>query len=291
MFRNRVRDWLEQAEVKRDLGRFLLHFDTPRFREIEAEHRDADPAPGWSKYLNVEPWLKEKLLAVRKLGLQHSHPSRILDIGAGTGYFGWICTRYGHDAAGMDLDEVPLYAELCDFLELRRHIWRVNAHEPLPELGARFDLITAFMICFNGHKSTDLWGPKEWEFFLDDLRENLLNAGGRIFLSFNAEDDGRCFTPELAAFFRDRGGRVSRREVEFGAHPPELRLRTRVREWLQRGTPTGFRHANRFSARLGTAADHAEPKTGRSHSSDGLGVSWRPWRSKKKDTPLGDKGR
>ena len=76
--------------------------------------------------------------------------------------------------------------EMMRMLELPRVIWRVNAFQPLPDLGRKFDLITAFMICFNGHKSPALWGPEEWEFFLDDL-ETRLKPRGRIYLSFNRE--------------------------------------------------------------------------------------------------------
>jgi len=50
-------------------------------------------------------------------------------------------------------------------LGLKRVSGGVTAFERLPAFNTSSDLITAFMICFNGHKSPLLWGPNEWSFF------------------------------------------------------------------------------------------------------------------------------
>ena len=63
------------------------------------------------------------------------------------------------------------------------------------------------MICFNGHKSPNLWGVKEWEFFLNDL-ETHLTPQGRICLGFNREKDGSLYTEELRQFLESRGARM-----------------------------------------------------------------------------------
>jgi hypothetical protein len=77
--------------------------------------------------------------------------------------------------------------------------------------GGRFDLISAFSIAFNGHKTAQVWGPGEWEFLLNDLRERFLLPGGRIYLDLNPEPDGSFMTPELRAFFLARGAQLDRR--------------------------------------------------------------------------------
>jgi len=85
----------------------------------------------------------------------------------------------------------------------------------LPDLGERFDLVTAFSICFNGHKRANLWTSKEWAFFLNDLEKRFLRAGGEIFLGMNPEEDGSFYTPALKQFFIERGAQIDRSKVRF----------------------------------------------------------------------------
>jgi hypothetical protein len=82
----------------------------------------------------------------------------------------------------------------------------------LPKFDRKFDLITAFMICFNGHKSPHLWGKKEWEFFLQDVDQQL-TPNGQICLGFNRENNGQFFSEELREFFESRGAVVRANEV------------------------------------------------------------------------------
>ena len=53
----------------------------------------------------------------------------------------------------------------------------------------------------------NLWGVKEWQFFLDDL-ETHLTPQGRICLGFNREKDGSLYTEELRQFLESRGARI-----------------------------------------------------------------------------------
>jgi hypothetical protein len=91
-------------------------------------------------------------------------------------------------------------------------IWRIQPYVRLPKFRQKFDLITAFMICFNGHKSPKLWGADEWKFFLDDLNTHL-KPHGRVCLDFNREPDGSFYSPELARLFAERGGELNERTV------------------------------------------------------------------------------
>jgi len=148
------------------------------------------------------------------LDLDWGRRKQILDIGSGAGYFLYICKWLAHNPLGLDIDEVPMYAEMTRMLGLPRVIWRVNAFQRLPEFAHKFDLVTAFMICFNGHKSPALWGPEEWTFFLDDL-ETRLKPGGRIHLSFNRENDGSFYTEATRRFFLERGAVIEEERVTF----------------------------------------------------------------------------
>ena len=83
---------------------------------------------------------------------------------------------------GLDLDWPPMYAEMFEMLEMPRRVWRIEPFQPLPDLGRRFDLLTGFAVCFNSHGSDDVWGIKEWDFFLDDvLREHRDQDGRDLF--------------------------------------------------------------------------------------------------------------
>ena len=75
------------------------------------------------------------------------------------------------------------------------------------------------MICFNGHKSEVLWGPREWGFFLDDLSRRLTRRG-RIWLELNREFDGTCYTPQLKEYFEKRGAEVKEGRVVFSSIRP-----------------------------------------------------------------------
>ena len=139
-----------------------------------------------------------------------------LDIGCGAGYFLYICKWLGHDVRGLDIDESAMFTELTKMLRISRVIWRIERYVPLPDLGPKFDVITAYMICFNDHKTDHIWGPAEWEFFLADVARHL-TPSGRIHLEFNREFDGTWYTQELHDYFAKRGAEIDRHRVAFTA--------------------------------------------------------------------------
>jgi SAM-dependent methyltransferase len=195
-----------------DAETIIASIDQQEFQVIYDRHAVEDPGGGWRKYLDLERWIAINLRRVHELELDWGRRKRILDIGSGAGYFLYICQWLGHDALGLDINDVPMYAEMFEALGLKRVLWRVEAFQPLPAFDRKFDLITAFMVCFNGHKSPALWGPKEWSFFLDDL-ETRLNPGGRIRLGLNREKDGTFYTEGLRRFFVDRGAVIDQHRV------------------------------------------------------------------------------
>lgn len=138
------------------------------------------------KFLDLDTWLRESIyryflwtgLSPRRRGV------RVLDLGAGTGYFLLVCRHFGHDVLGLDLDEEPLYTECFDFFGLPRIVHRIEPRTPLPP-SSRFDLISAFMVCFH-LREDGAWSGAEWSSFLGHLRERL-TPGGRAILRFNVD--------------------------------------------------------------------------------------------------------
>lgn len=192
--------------------RILATIDSEKFRAIQTRHGVPDPGDAPEKYLELTRWLDVNIRRIRYLDLDCAPRRRVLDIGCGAGYFLYLCRWLGHDVQGLDLDESPMFRDLTELLGIPRIIARIEPHVPLPDLGPPFDVITAYMICFNGHKSDHIWGPAEWEFFLKDAAQHL-RPGGLIHLELNQEYDGTCYTPELRAFFLDRGATVDNNRI------------------------------------------------------------------------------
>jgi hypothetical protein len=109
---------------------------------------------------------------------------------------------------------------MVNLLGVDRVIWQIEAYQALPNLGRKFDVITAHMICFNGHKSDKLWKISEWEYFLDDLAANHLVPGGQVCLELNREYDDSLYTPELKAYFESRGADIHTQRVYFNPLRP-----------------------------------------------------------------------
>ena len=206
---------LGRAPLRFDAARIAKSVDAEKFRKIYERHAVEDPGDAWPKYLELERWMEINLRRVRDLELDLGDRKRVLDIGCGTGYFLYICQYLGHDVLGLDLDEEPGFTEMVDLLGVKRKIWRVKAFKPLLDLGPKFDVIAAHMICFNGHKSDKLWKIPEWEFFLDDLAAKHLEPDGQVCLELNREYDESLYTPELKEYFEARGAEVHTQRVLF----------------------------------------------------------------------------
>jgi SAM-dependent methyltransferase len=198
-----------------DAKGLVQKIDLAKLDLIRAKYEIRNETVAWPKYVNAEYWFEKAIAQVRELRLDRVTNKAILDLGSGAGYFMFTCKQLGHDGLGLDLPEPAYFGEMFDLLGLRRVIWRINAYQPLPELGCRFDLITAFAICFNGHDTDKVWGSSEWEFFLRDLETRFLNPGGEIYLALNPEPYGH-FTPELERYFRDRGGLIHQGKIRLG---------------------------------------------------------------------------
>ena len=195
-------------------GAVIKSIDAPRFEEIRRKYAVDDPGDAPQKYLDLEHWIRTNLQRVRELGLDYAPRSRLLDLGCGAGYFLYINKLLGHEILGLDLDDFPMFRELIELLQIPRTIARIEAFQPLPKFDRKFDIITAYLICFNNHKSDKLWGPPEWDYFLSDVAAHLA-PNGRLWLELNREYDGSYYTPELKALFEQRGAESQSYRVIF----------------------------------------------------------------------------
>jgi SAM-dependent methyltransferase len=151
------------------------------------------------------------------LGLHTSEPLRILDIGCGCGYFVAATRALGHDCHGVDVPphlmsvvEQKVYPKLLDIFECAPYASEllVQPFEPLPFDSEQYDLMTAFLICFNRHKLPDEWGAEEWRFFVEDALRCLRDRG-RLFLLLNENleryGDLRFYDPATLAYLQSVG--------------------------------------------------------------------------------------
>ncbi len=198
------------------LGPLYARIDQAKLAELQ--RRYASSTEHYAKYADVKRWLRLNIVRAQDLKLHRCPPRAVLDLGCGGGFFPFVLQHLGHSSLGLDIDEFPLFTELLDLFQVERRVWTIRPHEPLPDLGRKFDWITAFSVDFNRESKRDWWwGPPEWDFFLEDLKRHL-NPGGRVFLGLNPRNDGEYYTPELRDFFLDRGASVERERVTF---PPK----------------------------------------------------------------------
>jgi SAM-dependent methyltransferase len=207
--------------------------DQEKFREVIARH--ASEGYDSYKYFDKQLWLRSKMMRVVELGLDESARASVLDLGCGAGYFLYCCKYLGHNVHGVDLPDYEFYRDMIALFGISRTGFRIEPHKGLPQLGKRFDVITAHQICFNGHKTERLWGVGEWDFFLGDLMENYLNPGGTVALEFNEEPTVGFYTGDLRRYFESRSARIFRGRVILSRYEPRSQP-SRTDERLAAGT-------------------------------------------------------
>jgi SAM-dependent methyltransferase len=191
---------------------FLDKIDNDRLRDIQ--ERYAGSTDRYAKYADVEHWLAINLPRVQELKLDRSPPKQILDLGCGAGFFLFLVKQFSHHAIGVDVDLYPLSDELIELFDVKRMTHEIRAHQPLPDFGIKFDLITAFSSAFGRSEDESRgWTVEEWKFFLDDLERYRAPGSGKILLEINSGKDGRYFPAEIREFFLKRGAEVNDERV------------------------------------------------------------------------------
>jgi SAM-dependent methyltransferase len=194
------------------LSPLLAGLDPNRVREIRECY--ASSPVQIAKYANIEHYMKLNIERVQDLGLHRSPPQDVLDLGCGGGFFLYICQQLGHRCLGLDLEWFPVFTDLLNLFAIQRTTWEIRAFEPLPELGRKFDWITAFSTGFNRVKKKP-WRVPEWKFFLDDLEKHL-KPDGKIFFALNPEGrGGHYYDADLRDFFLYRGAQIERERILF----------------------------------------------------------------------------
>ena len=193
------------------LRSLLADLDPARLAAIR--ERYAASTEHYAKYADVPRWLRLNIQRAQDLRLHRCGPKLVLDLGCGAGFFLFVAQRLGHRCFGIDADVFPLFSELLNLFQVERRVWTISPFEPLPDLGQKFDLITAFSVEFN-RKGDRWWGPKEWAFFLDDLAR-YLNPGGTVFFGLNPGKNKEFYSTEVRDFFLSRGASVERENVLF----------------------------------------------------------------------------
>ena len=205
---------LEHARKRRRWRRRIDHiytqlvgsWDADAFRERFRPYWDPFAGTGPAKFLDIEIWVREAIFRYLLVVGDGATPRKILDIGAGTGYFLSVCRHQGHDVRGLDLAGEPLYDACFDFFDLPRTVHCVEPHQRLPDPDERLDLVTAFMTCFNRYSDERSWGADPWRALLRDIR-NRMQPGGQFVIKFNLEATGnRYYSPEVRQALRNASG-------------------------------------------------------------------------------------
>ena len=194
--------------------RILEKLDRTEFDKLREQYPYRPGSPRINRFEDVVYWIKINIERAQDLWLDRAPPLRLLDLGCGAGYFLYVCKFFGHDVLGFDTDTEPLFRATTSLLDVPRVIGRIERQTPLPDLGEKFDLVTAHRICFHriGRVRDGVeWSLADWDFFINDIRRRFLNENGRLLLDFNPRPNGSSFfTPELRRFFLSQGARIFR---------------------------------------------------------------------------------
>jgi SAM-dependent methyltransferase len=210
-----------------DARRILATIDRDEIAQISQLYPRRAGARRVNAWDDVGRWIDINAKRAQDLWLDRAPPLRILDLGCGAGYFLYVCRFFGHRGIGLDTGDDPFFGAIISHFGIQRAISRIEPSVPLPELGEKFDLVTAYRICF--HRTTrerdgiwKEWAPSNWKFFLNDVRARALKPGGRLLLDFNPRPDGSSFfMPELRKLFLAEGARIFRSKALLATDPQE----------------------------------------------------------------------
>jgi SAM-dependent methyltransferase len=205
--------------------RILATLDRAEFARLRECYPYRPNARKINAYEDAAYWIGINVERAQDLWLDRTPPLRILDLGCGAGYFLYVCRFFGHEAVGLDTDEEPLFRGTTELLNVHRVISRIHPRGPLPDLGDKFDLVTAHRVCF--HRITraangewNEWSSADWNFFINDIRTRFLKPNGRLLLDFNPRPNGASFfTNELRDSFLSQGARIFRSKALLAADP------------------------------------------------------------------------
>jgi hypothetical protein len=112
---------------------------------------------------------------------------------------------------GVDVGLRPqLYVDVTAALAVPVVGHDITAADPLPaQIVGSFDVITAYMVCFNRHNHPDPWGADQWQVFLQAVLGRV-HTGGVLCLELNRNHQTTlAYTPEVEAVFKRFGGKTT----------------------------------------------------------------------------------
>lgn len=201
-------DLLTRLKLRLDAWRIQAKVERLGLARVRDKYLHQDPSAYHSKYWSIKQQIPKNVRRAYRLELHRGHKRSVLDLGTGFGYFPFICKYYGHQARGLDLDDWAgrnLYRDVTELLGVERVLSPIRAFCPIPDLGRRFDLVTAFACLFNHPNRGDAWSVLEWEFFIEDLMNRHLQPEGSVMLSLNRGNNGEILDPPSRLWFAERG--------------------------------------------------------------------------------------
>jgi hypothetical protein len=215
--------WSPEVEYNRTPKERVCHLrddviaknDFSNFSSLVVEFSEDSSQKSRSKYLDYSRHVAVAARRALALNLDKQQPLNVLDIGTGTGYFPLTCRHLGHKVMTIDYLTEGVYQRLIRHFDIPQIDCGIMPFQKLPDLGERFDVVTAFAIAFSKRQDTGIiWGPKEWDFLMDDLRANLMNSGGVLWLWLNPMFPfGARYDDALRDFFLKKGATVSDQHV------------------------------------------------------------------------------
>jgi len=192
--------------------RVLARIDRGALEHLERRFREHP----FAKYFDAERWVRVNVSRVLLIELDVGPSRTVVDLGTGFGYFLLVCRELGHEVQGVDLDE-PVYRAVTELLGIPVAHHRIEPQRPVPSLASPLDVVTAHMVCFNGHGTPSLWRAREWSTFLNAF------IGATLHLELNRETDGTLYPRGVAELFGDRGAMIARHHIFFGqVRPPRV---------------------------------------------------------------------
>ena len=102
-----------------------------------------------------------------------------------------VANALGHRSIGIDVD-FPFYVDICATLRIDRRTFSVTAGQKLPTSGLAFDDVTAIAITLNYSTTYEgvirRWSSENWQYFVDDVKDNQLRDSGILILAMNNEN-------------------------------------------------------------------------------------------------------
>ncbi len=207
--------------ITRDAKRFIQLVDSEGIKRVQDKYASQSRADNpWVRFVYPEVNMPREAFRAHRYGMCKGGGKklRLLDLGTGPGYFCFVCSHYGHEAIGVDID-VPILARVANVLGVDRRLWPISREGSTPPFSGKFDVITAFQIGFDGTvgEEPSPWSAEDWDRFLSYLLPNHLADGGRVVITGvrSCLKDSKFYDEEVVKLLKSRGAKVGYGKIEI----------------------------------------------------------------------------